>query len=279
MLSRKPSVLVFPGGTPNDPGIFGSLLEIEIHAVLGTGLHAATKVGTQEGKEEFRIGDAHLATQLGVAVVDESAQIARQTLVSPPHLGREGLGTLEDIAVFVGSPYGKAQVALRVGSFQFERNRLRLVLAQQDVAIEQILAPLILPGRFKTNVDILDNAQAAESGIGIVDVATAVQKPRPYETVLDQRLAADIGVLPFDEIVVLVHAGVGDIDAVGRSGIVGEYKIDVVHVIAFIGTITLGVDQRVGPDGQGQVHRLGTVGRIGSVGNQLLVEGIETVPP
>ena len=125
----------------------------------------------------------------------------------------------------------------------------------------------------------LDNAQAAESGIGVVDIATAVLEPRPYEAILDQRLAADIGVLPLDKVVVLVHAGIGDIDAVGRSGVVGEHEVDVVHVIAFIGAVALGVDQRVGPDGQGQVHRLGAVGRIGSVGNQLLVEGIETVPP
>ena len=134
-------------------------------------------------------------------------------------------------------------------------------------------------GRFETDIDILDNVQPAKSGIGVVDIAAAEEEPRPDKAVFDQCLATYIGVIALDEIVVFVLPGVGDVDSIGSRRVVGEHEIDFAHVVALVRSITRRVDHRIGPYVQRQVHRLGVVGGIGRIGDELLVEGIETVAP
>ena len=99
--------LIFPSCSPNDSRILGTLLEIKVYTIFGAGLHTPPKIGTQKREKKFGISNSYLPSQLGISVIDESAQIARQTFISTAHLSRKSFGTLEDITMLISSSHGK----------------------------------------------------------------------------------------------------------------------------------------------------------------------------
>ena len=80
---------------------------IMVYTIFGASLHTPPKIGTQKREKKFGISNTYLPSQLGISVIDESAQIARQTFISTAHLSRKSFGTLEDITMLISSSHGK----------------------------------------------------------------------------------------------------------------------------------------------------------------------------
>ncbi len=265
---------VFPSGAEDQAGVLGALLIVERHGELGGCPHLLLEAAAQQRKLELGEGDAHLGGNLGVAVVDESVEVAADALVGRAELGRELLGAVAEVAVLVGEAHTHAEVALAIGAVKLYADALLAVASEADDGVEPLLA-VDDGARLHVDVDAAQDGQLGQGLVGAVDGAGAVGLSRHDVALLLKYGGAQVAVGAVDHADVAVAHGV---ERCAWAGVGGGEEGDGGYAVvlrALHGRGCGGSSRRV--DAQRQAYVVAAGHGVGHEVDVLLGEGVVAV--
>ena len=165
----------------------------------------------------------------------------------------------------------RSQIARRVGTFQFERDRLGLVLGQHDVSMQACAVGI---GWKDAYVGVFQRLQASEVGVSVLHVALVVEMSGVDAQVVHQCLRMQIQFVLVINRKSLVVDGVVDSYAF-QCGRLHDVKVcnetDAVHGVLFVGRPGAGSS---GVQVHGQVHFVRIEHGVCGIGQKIFVETV-----
>ena len=241
-------------------------------------MNATLEVLAQERHLELREGDTHVARVLTVVVVDEAAEVSRQTLVRRFELDVQDFGAFEYVTVLVIGTDAEAKVALTVGALEREGDCLRLVAVEQNVGIDKQLS-VYFAHCPHVDVDILDDAKSGKGFVGAVDVACVVDRSRSDEAILVKNLLVDVSVLAVEHGDAVVGVAVAVNFVLHSHGVVVCDEDDITNIELAVRVDVRHVRQvlRLVAEAEGEIHVVRASSRVGKEGDIALVEGVVAI--